>query len=129
MKSASVAALCFTLLAIPCSSGEVKSFRELQWEFPRVRAASKEKDEILRQRFKDKGISYPPRAILLRAFKKEALLELWATDANEKPYLLIHEYGICTSSGVLGPERRLATSKCRKAFTIWTGSTRRAIFT
>lgn len=116
MKRATVAALCFSLLAIPCSSGELKSFRELQWKFPRVRTASKEKDEILKQRFTVKGISYPPRAILLRAFKKEALLELWATDANEKPYVLIHEYGICTSSGTLGPKRRFGDEQVPEGF-------------
>jgi len=116
MKRASAAALCLSLLGIPCSSGELKSFRELQWKFPRVRAASKEKDEILRHRFKQKGISYPPRAILLRAFKKEALLELWATDASEKPYVLIHEYGICTSSGTLGPKRRFGDEQVPEGF-------------
>jgi murein L,D-transpeptidase YafK len=116
MKSATVAALCLTLLAIPCSSGELKSFRELQCKFPRVRTASKEKDEVLRQRFAAKGISYPPRAILLRAFKREALLELWATDANEKPYVLIHEYGICTSSGTLGPKRRFGDEQVPEGF-------------
>jgi murein L,D-transpeptidase YafK len=29
--------------------------------------------------FEEKRISYPPRAMLFRAFKKEALLELWAS--------------------------------------------------
>jgi hypothetical protein len=88
MKCAPVAALFLSLLAMPCSSNEWKSFRDLQWKCLRVRTASKEKDEMLRQRFKEKGISYPPRAMLLRAFKKEALLELWATDAADKPYVI-----------------------------------------
>jgi len=116
MKGATVAVLCLSLLAIPCSSDELKSFRELQWRFPRVRTASKEKDEALRQRFREKGFAYPPRAILLRAFKKEALLELWATDADEKPYALIHEYRICTSSGTLGPKRRFGDEQVPEGF-------------
>jgi murein L,D-transpeptidase YafK len=116
MKRATFAALLLSLLTIPCSSDELKSFRGLQWKFPRVRTASKEKDEILRQRLKEKGIHYPPRAILLRAFKKEALLELWATDTDEKPYELIHEYRICTSSGTLGPKRRFGDEQVPEGF-------------
>jgi murein L,D-transpeptidase YafK len=116
MKSETVAALFLSLLAIPSSSGELRSFRDLQWKFPRVRTASREKDEVLRQRFKEKGLAYPPRAILLRAFKKEALLELWAMDAHHKPYVLVHEYRICTSSGTLGPKRRFGDEQVPEGF-------------
>jgi len=97
MRTPAIATLALVLLAIPSSSDERKSFRDLQWKYPRVRVASKEKDEVLRPRFKEKGVAYPPRAILLRAFKKEALLELWATDAESKPYVPLHEYRICRS--------------------------------
>jgi len=116
MKSATIAALLLFLLAIPSSPEERPSFRDLQWKFPRVRTASREKDEILRQRFKEKGIAYPPRAILLRAFKKEAVLELWATDTEDKPFVLVHEYSICTSSGVLGPKRRFGDEQVPEGF-------------
>jgi murein L,D-transpeptidase YafK len=116
MKRATIAALLFISLAIRSSSGEQQSFRDLQWKFPRVRAASKQKDEVLRQRFKEKGVAYPPHAILLRAFKKEAQLELWAADAGEKPFVLVHEYSICTSSGVLGPKRRFGDEQVPEGF-------------
>jgi murein L,D-transpeptidase YafK len=116
MKTATIAVLFLSLLTIPCSSDELRSFRDLQWKYPRVRTASKEKDEVLQQRFKGKGITYPPRAILLRAFKKEALLELWAVDADEKPYVLVHEYRICTSSGTLGPKRRFGDEQVPEGF-------------
>jgi murein L,D-transpeptidase YafK len=104
------------LLAIPSGADETKSFREMQWKYPRVRTASKEKDEVLRQRFKEKGLAYPPHAILLRAFKQEAALELWATDSDDKPYLLVHEYRICTSSGRLGPKRRFGDEQVPEGF-------------
>ena len=79
MKIAAIAGVFASVFAIPFSGQEQKSFRDLQWKYPRVRTASKEKDEILSQRFKEKGLPYPPHAILLRAFKQEAVLELWAT--------------------------------------------------
>lgn len=128
MKTAKVALTLLCLLTIPSAAEEPKSFRSMQWKYPRVREASKEKDEVLRQRFREKNLAYPPRAILLRAFKQEAVLELWAADANDKPYVLVHEYRICTSSGILGPSAVLATNKCRKDSTNWIGSTRKAIF-
>ena len=104
------------LLAVPSSSQELKSFRELQWKYPRVRTAFKEKDEVLRQRFKEKDLPYPPNAILLRAFKQESVLELWAASATDKPYVLVHEYRICTSSGTLGPKRRFGDEQVPEGF-------------
>src|SRR6267143_4014956 len=100
MKTATIGALALLFLAIPSSPDEKKSFREFQWKYPRVRTAAKEKNEVLEKWFREKGVAFPPRAILLRAFKKEALLELWAADAASKPYVLLHEYRICASSGV-----------------------------
>jgi murein L,D-transpeptidase YafK len=116
MNTAKIALSFLSLLAISSDAQEPKSFREMQWKYPRVRTASKEKDEVLRQRFKEKGLAYPPRAILLRAFKQEAALELWAADASDGPYTLVHEYRICTSSGTLGPKRRFGDEQVPEGF-------------
>jgi murein L,D-transpeptidase YafK len=116
MKTAKIALAFLCLLTVSTSSEELKSFRDMQWKYPRVRTASKEKDEVLRQRFKEKDLSYPPRAILLRAFKQEGLLELWAADAEDKPFVLAHEYRICTSSGTLGPKRRFGDEQVPEGF-------------
>jgi murein L,D-transpeptidase YafK len=115
-KTAKFALPLLLLVTIPSSSEEQKSFRDLQWKYPRVRMASKEKDEVVRQRFEEKNLRYPPRAVLLRAFKQEAGLELWAADAEDKPYVLVHEYRICTSSGTLGPKRRFGDEQVPEGF-------------
>ena len=52
----------------------------------------------------------------LRAFKQEATLELWATGVDDKPYVLVHEYRICTSSGTLGPKRRFGDEQVPEGF-------------
>lgn len=110
-------ALLLVLLSPHSSSPEQsKSFRDLQWKFPRVRTAAGEKDAVLRERFQSKGIPYPLHAILLRAFKKEAALELWATTAANQPYVLVQEYHICASSGVLGPKRRFGDEQVPEGF-------------
>jgi len=116
MKTAKIALPLLFLLTASLSSEELKSFRDVQRKYPRVRTASKEKDEVLRQRFKDKDLAYPPRAILLRAFKQEAQLELWAADAEDKAFVLVHEYRICTSSGTLEPKRRFGDKQVPEGF-------------
>jgi murein L,D-transpeptidase YafK len=98
------------------TSQEVKSFRDQQFQYPRVRAAAKEKDDSLRRMFEEKKISYPPRAILLRAFKKEAQLELWALDTTGDSYTLVHSYAICATSGVLGPKRKFGDVQVPEGF-------------
>jgi murein L,D-transpeptidase YafK len=116
MKSAKITLSILLFLTIPSGAEEPKSFRDVQWKYPRVRMASKEKDEVLRQRFKEKGLAFPPRAVMLRAFKQEAVLELWATEANDQPYVLVHEYQICASSGTLGPKRRFGDEQVPEGF-------------
>jgi hypothetical protein len=56
----------------------------------------------LKPHFKRAGVSYPPQAIELLAFKKERKVELWAKDKNLWHY--IRHYPIAASSGHLGPK-------------------------
>lgn len=92
------------------------SFREQQLRYPRVRQAAKEKDEVLRRMFNEKKLSYPPKEILFRAFKQEAQLELWATNEAGSSYTLVRTYGICATSGVLGPKRRYGDEQVPEGF-------------
>ena len=92
------------------------SFREEQYRFPRVRTASVEKNELLRQSFAKRALAYPPRMVLLRAFKKEAQLEFWVEDSPGKSYVLLKTYPICATSGVLGPKRRFGDEQVPEGF-------------
>ena len=49
----------------------------------RVAAARTARGEIIRRRFADAELAYPPREIFLRAFKREMELELWAREKDE----------------------------------------------
>ena len=98
------------------SADEVKSFREQQPQFSRVRTSARQKDEVVPGKLKDKGLSYPPRAILLRAFKKEGALELWARDDGHEAFTLVWTYKICATSGVLGPKRRFGDEQVPEGF-------------
>ena len=93
-----------------------KSLKEQQLRFSRVRAAKTEKDSTVRTFVEANGLAYPPRAILLRAFKKEGALELWGAASEAGPYVLLKTYGICATSGVLGPKRRFGDEQVPEGF-------------
>jgi len=92
------------------------SIEREQLRFPRVRTARQEKDAAMRSIVEKKGLTYPPKAILLRAFKKEGVVELWGAESNSGPYVLLKAYGICATSGALGPKRRFGDTQVPEGF-------------
>jgi murein L,D-transpeptidase YafK len=78
------------------------SFKDDQLKLARVRAAQKNVEQTLRDRFAEKQLAYPPRAIFLRVFKQEKTFEVWVQ--KEASWVLLHSYPICASSGQLGPK-------------------------
>lgn len=71
-----------------------------------MKAACEEKDSLLRESFRAKGIPYPPQQVFLRAFKKDAQFEVWVHDSIKNKFVLAKEYRICAPSGDLGPKRQ-----------------------
>lgn len=69
----------------------------------RVAAARKEKLALVKESFAAVNVTYPPKELLLRSFKSERVLELWA--GNGKELVLVKSYAVCAPSGVLGPKR------------------------
>jgi hypothetical protein len=51
------------------------------------------------------GVSYPPRRVVLAAFKAERRLEVWVADEPAR-FKLLKTYPILAASGVLGPKLR-----------------------
>src|SRR5438034_924195 len=127
MRIAKSALPLLFLLAISSSPQQLKSFRELQWKYPHVRTASKEKDEVLKKRFEEKAVTYPPRAIFCGPSNKKAF---WIFGQLARQTSLTCS---CTSIEFAlrrdrwGPSAALATNRCRKAFTSWIASIPRAI--
>ncbi|HZJ55627.1 MAG TPA: L,D-transpeptidase family protein [Myxococcaceae bacterium] len=48
-----------------------------------------------------------PGALLLRVFKEERLLEVWAAAAAEEPFVHLGDHPVCASSGGPGPKARV----------------------
>jgi murein L,D-transpeptidase YafK len=93
---------CVVLISLPLAA---QDFKSSQLKNPRVRVAQREKEDLLRREFQAKHLAYPPREILIRAFKHEAVFELWTRSDTTQPFALFKEYRICASSGGLGPKR------------------------
>jgi murein L,D-transpeptidase YafK len=47
-----------------------------------------------------------PKALLLRVFKEERVLEVWAAPAPDGPFVHVGDHAICASSGGPGPKAR-----------------------
>jgi hypothetical protein len=87
--------------------------RHTDWSGPldttpeeRARQAVEARLPIVKQLFAAAQVEFPPGQMLLRAFKKERELEVWASTGQLGPLVLVATYEICGLSGVLGPKRR-----------------------
>jgi murein L,D-transpeptidase YafK len=98
------------------SSVEIMSqtFKAQQSKNSRVKVAIAEKEDSIKQMFQQKKISYPPRRIFIRAFKRERALELWASNADK--FEFVKQYQFCASSGTLGPKRRQGDNQIPEGF-------------
>jgi murein L,D-transpeptidase YafK len=47
-----------------------------------------------------------PKALLLRVFKEERVLEVWAAMAPDGPFVHVGDHAVCASSGGPGPKER-----------------------
>ena len=81
-----------------------RTFEAEQRAIPRVRRAFDAKEPRVHRLFQAAGAVYPPRAIYLRVFKQERVVELWAESAQGR-YVLVQSYEICAASGRPGPKR------------------------
>jgi murein L,D-transpeptidase YafK len=64
------------------------------------------KREVVRGLFAEAGVAFPPATMLLRAFKKDKRLELWAGAEVGEPLTHVTTFEVCAASGTLGPKRR-----------------------
>jgi murein L,D-transpeptidase YafK len=86
------------------SSAEL-DFKTAQLKNERVKTAYKEKESVVNAWFATYKTSPSSCNLLIRAFKKEKIVELWACPKNRPHYLLVHTFKVCASSGTLGPKR------------------------
>ncbi|MBW2523858.1 MAG: L,D-transpeptidase family protein [Deltaproteobacteria bacterium] len=87
-------------------------WRATSWSAPkaspneRQAGARRRRAAVVRDLFAGASVSFPPSQLLLRGFKRESLLEVWAADDPRGPLTQVTTYEICFASGKLGPKRR-----------------------
>jgi murein L,D-transpeptidase YafK len=108
----------YTLIALVIMIGltGAESFKAEQLKFGRVKNAFEEKDSLLKSAFENIGIEYPPKRIFIRIFKRERVLELWATETGDEKFKLAASYPLAGFSGNLGPKRMQGDSQIPEGF-------------
>jgi murein L,D-transpeptidase YafK len=64
----------------------------------------------------DQGIAYPPAAVVLRIFKQEHELEIWAKNADQKKMRLVRARPICAMDFAPGPKLAEGDGKTPEGF-------------
>jgi len=72
----------------------------------RAAMAQKNKLAVVRKLFTDAKLKWPPRKVLLRVFKREKVLEVWASNTAKGPLTRVANYSICDLSGDSGPKKK-----------------------
>jgi murein L,D-transpeptidase YafK len=93
-----------------------QQFKQEQRKFSRVKTAYKEKEAVITKLLGDKNIRRSSLHVLIRIFKEEKLLEVWAKDNEKKSFLLLTTYKICSSSGEPGPKRKEGDGQVPEGF-------------
>ncbi len=98
-------------LCAPDLQARGRTFADRQLASPRVAAAYAQRGIAVATAFLEAGAQWPPRDLLLRGFKGEAVLEVWSAPARggrDEPggLVLVWELPFCATSGLLGPKVR-----------------------
>lgn len=114
---------CFTsLILLMVAVGMVQAqepmedLRNYQLSSPRVKAAWHKYHDSLKDQFEGYGLNWPPTDILLRGFKNQNELELWARNSPTEPYTHLANYPICATAGKLGPKRKQGDRQIPEGF-------------
>ncbi|MGD8276502.1 MAG: L,D-transpeptidase family protein [Gemmatimonadota bacterium] len=92
------------------------AFAQAQLRHPRVLKARIDSRFGIKKLYRDRGLPYPAAEILIRVFKRERVLELWARPRETNRFLLLKSYPICALAGAVGPKRRLGDGQTPEGF-------------
>lgn len=95
---------------------KVGAFKSEQLKNKKVKEAYDSKWEQLQKQMKALNLNPDEFDIYLRAFKQEAIVEVWMKNKTESKYKLFKTYDICASSGSLGPKRREGDGQVPEGF-------------
>ncbi len=98
--------LLIALSALISTSALAGAFKDRQKKAHRYRAALTRVEADVRLAFKEAEAQWPPKALYLRAFKADDVVELWAKAKTGGRHVKVRDFAVCARSGVLGPKIR-----------------------
>lgn len=97
--------LTFGILILMSGLSPAQSLKDQQSAYARVAQALQKKEASLLQNLERVGIRWEQGFdIYFRAFKKEAVMEVWVKNKGESAYTLLTQWAFCSSVGFLGPK-------------------------
>ena len=108
--------LVVTLTSLCRSQVKASSFKTGQLKNIRVKEAYDTKWSSLQKELKVAKINPNEFDIYMRAFKQEAILEVWLKNKVDSKYKLFKTYDICATSGSLGPKRKEGDGQVPEGF-------------
>lgn len=91
-------------------------FAREQLQHPRVLRARIDARYGIKKLYRERGLPYPAAEILIRVFKRERVLELWARPRETNRFLLLKSYPVCALAGAVGPKRRQGDNQTPEGF-------------
>jgi len=99
-----IKASAFILIFLFSNTLFAQNFVKDQLRYQRVRTAKAEKFDLLKNEFALKNLNFPPKEILISAYKNEEVINVFVKQNNK--YLHFKNYDFCYASGKLGPKRK-----------------------
>lgn len=98
--------LLLSILLMSFNTQKVATFKENQLNHYRVFEAYRDKAESAFAKLNAVGVKHYECNILIRGFKFEEDLEVWAKNLDDSIYKLVTSYKFCKNIGQLGPKRK-----------------------
>ncbi len=109
--------LVLVIIGLALPSFTPASFKSEQLKYERVKTAYVEKEAAVKKLFANKKLNLSQSEILLRVFKDEKQLELWARPRHTNDtFRLVKTYPICSASGEAGPKRKMGDYQVPEGF-------------
>lgn len=78
---------------------------EEQKGYAKIAEVFNRREDSLKKEFNTKKINWPPRALYIRSFKYDRIMEIWVKGDDKEPFRFLKSYPICMQSGAIGPKR------------------------
>jgi murein L,D-transpeptidase YafK len=101
--TAFIVLLILTSVTIP--SFAQTSFVQSQKSLVKIADVFNREEDSLKKEFKTKDLAWPPKALYIRNFKFDGIMEVWVKTDDKGPFRFLKSYKICMQSGTVGPKR------------------------